>query len=345
VTPIPSVVEFPEMLDPPAGSAELALAELTSSTCGKFASNGNGGTAPAPTPTRVPEKANATASSPVEVAEFLLQAHSISDNLSSWSKSFEALWEFDLNPRQQAAALAILEIKTFDLCEAADLLNPPGDLIGTHSLLRETVRSRHAWAVLAMESLIESGTARSEFLNEGQISTKEYIGELRSSLTETGGGITGENILLGLSHFGIGAQLPAGWFVRGTDRNPIIVAPTEYQLGDLAGLGPSGWDNGVSVRIRRFRNSGQITSEEAIERFSGLISSLGVSRSKSTGTLLGVDAVYSIVENSKSSWEFTVAIAVVKGDTFVIDYGCPQVKPEWCGAVQDVVDSFSITAD
>lgn len=331
--------------DPLVGMEELALSDLKFSACGLSKSNGNNGTAPAPTPTPVPESESNVSGTTASRFEYLARARSISDDFSSWSESFEETWAFDLSPRQQAAALTILEIKTENLCEAADLLEATDDLAGTHALLREAIRARHAWAALAIEHLIESGSARTEFLSKGRLSTHDLADELRGSLDSIGSGSSAGGISLKLSHYDMEMRLPTGWFLRGSYRNPIVVAPYDFQLRDLAGLGSAGWNKGVSIRLRRFRNSGLITSSEAIERFSGLINSLGVSQSQTAGSLLGVDAVFTIVDADESDWEFTVVVVVVGGDTVVVDYGCPQAHPEWCNAARDVVDSFSMGAE
>jgi hypothetical protein len=338
------VIEPDERVKPPSGVDELPLSDLEYSTCKSTRSNGQGGTAPAPTPTREPKTDDSVPSSTQTVVEYVTVVRSITADLGDWRNAFNSAWQYDLSPSQQAAALTELERRSSNLCEAMGLISPPHEFVGIHSLAAETVRVQHAWSVIAIQELLDTGSAQLNTLDEGHESTRLLIGNLKDAQSGEFAEVDSAPVLVEFPVTGIRFELPVGWYVRGTQRNPIIVLPFEMQSRESGGFGPADWDNGVSVRIRRFRNSGPTTSAQAVERFSGLFNLLGEPVSESNGALLGVDAVYTAVESTEGRWDFTVITAVVADDTFVIDYGCPQNNPEWCVAVQDVVESFSKSA-
>lgn len=343
-TPATPSANLPSQNDPPVGTAEISLLEMDWSICvlNSSAHSGNGGTAPAPTATPVPNRDELVTDDKVSRENYLARANSIASNLSAWSGAFERLWAFDLNPQQQAAALMIMEVKMMEFCEAVDLLEPPANLAGIHSMMRETTRTRHAWSALAIEHLRSTGSARSESLADGRVTTHALIDEVRAVLEEVSGQIGEVDADVKLDQLGINVSLPTGWYVFGSSRNPGIAAPYELQLPDYEGLGPSNWNKGVSMRIRRFRNSGPLSSAQAAERFSGLASSLGDIEGQVFGKLLGVDAEFISIANSDYGWNFTVVVAVVDGNTYVIDYGCPNAHEEWCFALNDVASSLSV---
>lgn len=343
-TPTPTLVSLPIVsdLEPRAGIAEQPLSELASSICVVDSSSDgvNYGTAPGPTVTPVPTSDARNDEDPELRRRYLSRARSISDNLFAWSEVLAYLWAIDLNPNQQAAALMTMETRLVELCNASRFLDPPESLYGIHSSLQEVVRSRHAWSVLAIDHLGSSGTAQSEFITEGQAATLASVEQLRSKLTEAGSEHDSEYSGVEFVDFGIVLELPAGWYVLGTERNPVISAPFAMQLADPSGFGPPNWGVGVALRVRRFRNSEQISSEQAADRFVGFVSVLGDLTERSLGQLFGRDAVFSHVTDKGHSWDFVVITTVVGEYTFVVDYGCPGDREEWCVALGDVAGSI-----
>jgi hypothetical protein len=337
-----SVIEGSGRIKPPSGLNELSVFDLEYSTCASVKSNRQGGTAPAPTPTREPEIDDRVPSSTQRIAEYVTIVRSITEDLDDWSASFDRSWQYELGSSQQAAVLTVLERRTSDLCEAIGLITPPHEFVGFHDLVVETVRVRHAWSVIAIEELLESGSAQFDALDEGQGSTRSFVEDLVEVLDDEFAEIKSAPVPMELPVFGVQFELPIGWYVRGTERNPIIVMPFEFQSHEQTGFGPNKWDKGVSVRARKFLNAGTITSEEAAAKFSGLVSSLGELSQTYTANFLGVDAHVSIVSENESSWNFEIIVAVVGNNSVIIDFGCPQEMPGSCTAAWGVIETFTV---
>jgi hypothetical protein len=334
-------------MTPPSGTAVLALSELTSSTCS--INNGDSGikfgTAPGPTPTSVPEANTSEFDDPAARARFLTQARFIVDDLSSWSESFEALWAFDLSAEQQAAALTTLEIRTAKMCRAVDLLDSPSDLNELNSLLKEVVSSRHNWSSAAIDLLIENGLNQSGSHPEGRAATHAAIEKLQLSIAAVDEQFVTTGNQIELTQLDLNVALPAGWYIFGSERSPIITAPYIYQLAGPEGFGPNNWNHGVALRLRRFRNAETLSSEQAAERFGGLISSLGEATTQTSGTALGAPAVITNVEDIEHAWKYSVTVVVVGDNTVVLDYGCPADNENFCGAVAGLVDGITIAGN
>jgi hypothetical protein len=328
--------------EPSVMLAEIPHSELTSSPCAlNSQSNGNGiGTAPPPTVGPSSSAGILGDDDPAGRAEYLARAFWIADSLLVWSLEFEDVWEFDLSPEQQAAALMLLEIRTSQLCEAVALLTPTESLEVGYAHFGDAVSARHAWTVLAIERLAGSGSARSVFLSAGRESTHDLVERNQDSLRLLLADSGGNNPLVELGQLGVELTLRAGWYLYGSSRSPVISAPAEL-LDGLAAEGLFGWETGASVQVRRFGGFGSITTEGAADQFDGLIRSLGDPVSRIDGTLFDSEAVFTTVVDEERGWEFTIVVAVVDKNVYVIDYGCPQAHSGWCDELGDVVNGLS----
>ena len=177
------------------------------------------------------------------------------------------------------------------------------------------------------------------------MSAHSLIDQLRTDLGRLSANSDGASSTVVLDQLGVKVILPAGWYIYGTRRNPIISAPAAFLLPGLAAQGPFGWKTGASVRIRRFRVSDSMTSEGAADQFGGLISSLGDFVTRSNSTLFDTEAVLTTVVDGERNWDFTVVIVVAGRFAFVVDYGCPQMHPDWCGELGEVADSLSFDGE
>lgn len=335
-TPRPTVTASSEPgSDKPGGLAEIALSELASSSCNPSkGSSGSGfGTAPPPTVVPTPAGGSAASGDPAARAEYLVRALSIAENLSAWSTDFEATWQYDLSPGQQAAALLLLEHRTSQLCQSISLLDAPDSLEIDHGYFQGVLRARHAWIALAIDELANTGSARTELLATGRVSTYEAIEQVLTNYRQFSSGNSNSGTIVEFDELGIQFDLPAGWYVYRDVRAPKISAPADL-TSNLAVEGPYAWDRGASLDIRRFGGFGFSTVAEAFERLEALISRLGEPVDQSAGSILGSEAIVTTLVDPQLDWEFTAIVAVVDQSTFVINYGCPQDREEWCDALE-----------
>lgn len=356
MTPTPKVPDSPtsigaevtptviRMKVPFSGTPELAISDLDATECALdfVSSNGFGGTAPGPTPTITYDRTTPELLDIVSRDSYLRRAHSISENLYLWSENFERLWGYDLSHQQQSAALSILNTNISRLCDAVEILNPDPSLQPVDTLLRESVRSRHAWSSLAIEHLVVLGSSRSEFIDVGRKSTHEIILELQTTLEDLGAAHIAGEVVIELPQLDLRLDLPEQWILGGTERQPLILAPYQLQVIDQQSVDSSTWNFGTAARIRRFRNFGQTTSGESAVKFVGLASSLGDVVSSSSVHMFGVDAVSTRIFNEETDMMFDVLIAVAGDHTIIVDYGCRSQYEIHCDAVADVVAGIEI---
>jgi hypothetical protein len=328
-----------------AGLAEIELSELASSTCVFGSVSAGHGLGTAPPPTVMPGTAGDSSGNGDAAlrAEYLARAFSIADNLAVWSARFEESWGLELSPQQQAAALMLVEIKTSQLCEAITLLVPPDSLNIDHAYMQDVAAARHAWIVLAIGELAGSGTARSDSLGAGRISTHDSIMQNRTGLQYLEAENNESVSAIDFEQLGVQLSLFPRWYVYGSGRAPAISIPAEL-MTDLAALDPFAWETGAAVRIRRFAGFGSTSTAALLEQFDGLINSFGDPVGQTSGTVLGSEAVVTSVVDAEHDWDFTIVIAVVDKNAYVIDYGCPRSNPEWCVELSGVVSSLTTLA-
>ncbi|MDG0866439.1 hypothetical protein [Candidatus Lucifugimonas marina] len=326
---------------PPLGTIELAISDLHPTDCALNSGfgSGNWGTAPGPTPTSIerPEHLDG-----VTRDAYIRRAHSITVNLLSWSEDFENLWVYDLNPQQEAAALNTLSLNTSRLCDAVELLEPSLEFLPVDELLRESLRSRHAWSSLAIEHLVTLGSSRSEIIEMLRKSSHGLISEVQSALEDLSATRIRSDVEIELSQLDLRFVLPERWVLGGTERQPIILAPYELQFVDQRSAVLGTWEYGTAARLRRFRNFAQTTSSEAAEKFVGLANRLGNVVNSSSGLMFGVDTISTQIFNEEVDMTFVQLIAVAGDYTFIVDYGCQSEEKRFCDAVADVVEGIRI---
>jgi hypothetical protein len=339
--PTDSVTAEPE-ISTPVGPAEIALSELVSSSCNPSnESSGTGfGTAPPPTVVPAPGGGLLGSDDPAAKAEYLSRALSIAENLSAWATDFEDIWKFDLIPEQQAAALMLVEERTRQLCQSISLLDPPDSLEIEHAYFQGVARARHAWVALAIDGLVNTGSARSESLAVGRESTYEAVEQVLTNFRQFSSGTSVSVTTVVFDQIDIQLELPSGWYVYRNDWAPKISAPAGLTT-DLAAEGLFAWNRGASLDIRRFGGFGSKTTADAVDSLGALIEALGKPVSQSNGSFLGSDSVITKLVDDELGWKFTVIIAVVDQSAFVINYGCPQDRREWCDALHVAMQGLS----
>jgi hypothetical protein len=234
----------------------------------------------------------------------------------------------------------VVEERTRQLCQSISLLDPPDSLEIDHAYFQGVVGARHAWLALAIDELANTGSARSKSLSAGRASTFEAVEQVLTNFRQFSSGSPRSVTTVVFDQIDIQLELPSGWYVYRHDWAPKISAPAEL-TADLATEGPFAWKRGASLDIRRFGGFSSKITADAVDSLGALIDALGEPVSQSNGSFLGGDSVITKVVDNDLGWEFTVIVAVVDQSAFVINYGCPQDRVEWCDALEVTVQWIS----
>jgi hypothetical protein len=120
-------------------------------------------------------------------------------------------------------------------------------------------------------------------------------------------------------------------------------APFNEQAPNLSGLGPESWDMGTGVRVRRLRNPGVVTAEEATQKFSALVTRQGSIASTLNINIGGLPALRHELATI-NGWAASMSVVVAGEFTYFIETGCVPAKVGSCEGVQGVVHALQITS-
>jgi len=327
--------------------AELAPGSVSISQCrisGDLELTGfsRTGTAPAPTPSPV-----SADSGPQEdlVSELRAEVDPIIAALIGFNTALHNAWPYADTAEKRAAQLHIFGNRLAQLCSAMSLLTVPNDAFDKVAELAESMRARHTWVMAVVDELTCCSDARTDGLDVDQ--TSSYLA-IVASTTELNDffdnylgnrNVDSERSIVN-KRFGLTMLLgnhPV--VVRNTVDFLVIFAEDSKILGAYS-LGPDGWNDGTSIRIRRLRNRTEFSVPEAITQYENLLTRFGDPNPDNymdVPMLNGIRIPYPPFENS---WSGSVTVFVEDGFTYFVESMCRPGEPDLCEFVDASIDSI-----
>jgi hypothetical protein len=312
---------------------------IDTSICIASVGNGSHGTAPGPTPIPDEDQGDLADADPNEIAKANATIDYLIESLGYWSHDFESRWTDDISPGSQAEALIVLESRMATLCGAAKGISKAVGLSEIRAFVIEALRIRHAWAVRAIQQLLDSGDANVPEMNSGRAETHEYVTAL-VEIYEAGRGYSEKSDILYLwDSVHLRAQIPSSWLVSEESSELTLLAPIDRQLSGAAGLGPNSLEIGTGITVRAFGLPAVKTLESAVEQFGHLPEIRGVVLTQDEGILFNQQAVWWSVDSD--GWIIFLGMTVIGQNLYFAEYACPANELAWCDESSSLLDRFT----
>lgn len=306
------------------------------------------GTAPAPTPTAV-AKGDDRGSDVVlvEVSEFSRHLLPIMESVEGHQSAFQSNWYWANDTDMQAAQLLVLGSRVSQLCSALNLISVPPEIFNATFNLADSLRVTHNWALTALDELACCGDAHSPFISTGYDSTFDLLTHVTDDMRmqlfriiegtyiEPGRTVTNDT-------FGISIKI---------DQDAILIQNSVFLLAgwsnvsdvlDPDSLGPMNWGNGDALNIKRIRNRSDLTVQDAVVQYEGLLMKFGEISGSRERTVSGMDAIELSYATEEESWQASVILVVHEGFIYFIELMCRPEQPESCDAIQTSIDSIAV---
>ena len=342
-TPEPALPELPVF---PADLAAVSSCRLA----GDVRQVGSAGTAVAPTPTPLPaasDKAPSTITG--ELTDYQLQVQPIISSLSYLNEVFQVSWTRADSPDQQAAQLLVLGNRLSQMCSAMSELYIPHEALSVSIVLADSIRARHSWVSIALDEIQCCGTARTEFMNVGFDSTYEALKDslagvsgLIADVTDPTGG--SPRTVKSEDRLSLTLSVTADGIIVRNGLDLLVIYVEEDELLLPQSLGQTPWRDGYGLKIKRIRNSSDLTVEDSIEEYSFLLALHGEYIKDADTDISGLDAVRIRYIGLESGWSGWVILFVRDGYTYFVELMCEEHNSEVCNSLQDTVSSIRVVA-
>jgi hypothetical protein len=228
----------------------------------------------------------------------------------------------------RAASIAAEGRRLSHICSAIGIVPRSSETASLLVQLTTAVKARHDVLFNAVE-LLRTPDASFEAIDSERDDTTVDILGFGSTLEEfaTASGVAASagskeykiaNPLLALSF----PVLPS-WVPIRSGIDVFVIAPANIQRYSVSGLGPDGWKQGTSTRVRRFRNETGRTLEEAVNALDSLLFRFG-NRIDETSSVIGSEPGALLTFSSPDgSWRTLVGATVVSDATYLFEIGCP----------------------
>jgi len=266
----------------------------------------------------------------------------ISEHLERWSTELNSDWNHATSDEEQAALVSPMARRLALLCPAMLNISPLFGFEAEHNQLGEALRVRHTWAVLAADELKCCGKITSTLFATGRASTHLDVLAAARSIDSMLTDEISMPLVIDIEVFDIEVPWQDGWITSSISGSQLLIAPINEQESGLEGLGSGNWRLGSALRIRRFRNSTQITVLEAMDRFGGLVKGLGEPGESQQIRFAGNDALITPIEDLPGGWQFELALVVAGGFSYVFDYGCPSDHSDICSNIKSFAAGVTI---
>ena len=255
-TPLPAIatpVSLPRNID---------LESLTVPICRTYdiSSNGTGiGTVPHATPTVIPNPATYPESSGPEVQSFVASLGSLLDATSAMTTSADKAWGDATDADSFARIIAFEGKRLSNLCSALSVIPFTSDGVDLVNMISKVLNDRRDVLRMVVQSLMDQPATGPDLGDSRRQSSAAIIG-LKTQLDDysEGVGITHpslESATILNPSIGVTVNAPVGWVVVRNRLDIVLLAPPDRQIYSLSGLGPSTWNLGTALRIRRFRSN------------------------------------------------------------------------------------------
>lgn len=299
------------------------------------------GTAPGAQPTATPSQGERDETAVrLEITAYLERVSPVIDHTLFWEDWLIEEWQEDSSPEEAAALLHIMGTKIAQACSSLALIGlTPPETSDLHAAISEATLDRLSWISTAATQL-KSGSSTEQIVEASTvIDLMELVSSELQSLTAAYPGINASVYSLTDSVLLIEVAMPDGWFVSPDNLNLALIASPESGGTDLASLGPESWGLGSSVRVRRLRNAGSLTPEQASSLFNGIVTRQGEIASSENIELSGYPAIRHHLMTG-NSWAASVTVVIAGEFTYFLETGCLATVNGGCEAVESVVNSI-----
>lgn len=304
------------------------------------------GTAPAPTsipasetPVRDPEIVEQ------ELRQFAYGVGPVMNSLVDFSEAMQASWPHAETIEQQAGVLQVFGNRLGQLCSAASLLTIPLEILDETSALAESVRISHAWVSLALDGLVCCGSAQSDYYTHGLSLTSNEIRRASAVLVSKLDSYIESPVepidrTLGLDTLGFEMEISHDAVVVRNSIDVVISFPTHEEILDPASLGPKSWGYGTGIRIRRIRNSGNLTPEELVGEYGAMIHRYGPGFRVSDITMPMFEEIQFSTLPLENGWVAMIVIFVEDGFAYLVESMChPNLRGQ-CDSVKRPIETL-----
>ncbi len=348
---VPPATSESEVVDEYLAVPEMDVQAVNIRLCAISSSVGGSvfGTAPAPTVVPLPSDGRGSELIKRDGQQFLAELTSTLRATIGLNELFVEHWDGALTVRQQAAILHTFGNRLALLCGAANNVTPSLEFSGAYSQFTDSLRTRHAWVVLAVEELQCCGNATGSKFQIGNTLTSQFIvdasleiGSVRDELGLTKASEANLHVVNSL--LGISLELSDEVIAVRNSIDVLVLSETEMNGLAPESLGPSSWGHGEAFRIRRFRNRDSMTAAEALEFHQQIVASYGTIGSVSSVSYVIGDAVETSFISDEIEWSMLVRLFIVGEFSYVVELGCRDINSESCELLGDVAASVSNVA-
>lgn len=309
------------------------------------------GTAPAPTPTPT-RVASGDPRDPAivgdEMRAFGAEFNPIISSLTGFREALQTAWPQAESTDQQAAQLHVFGNRLAQLCSAASETNVPPEIRSEAIGFGESLRISNAWTILALEELNCCGTAQTDFFDVGYDSTSlesvrtsdALVVALRQYMRPVSG--VPERVVT-LDRFGLDMTVTESAVVVRNSIDVVVVFPEPREILDPAYLGPDPWTFGTAVRIRRLRNSSDLSVDQALVEYAGLINRFGEPQQSGELEVSSFDNTQLSFPGLDYGWTETTVAFVLDGFTYVVETMCHPELLEQCEFAERTVESLAVS--
>lgn len=330
---------------------DLALSDTHIEQCritGDLGKNGvsGQGTAPAPTPTPIRTADSRPAYVVLsELSEFRVEVTPVTDALLGYNAAFQSMWPHADTVEEQAAQLHVFGNRLAQLCSAMSQPSIPPEVFGEVAGLGDSIRARHAWTALALDELICCGDAHTAFLDIGLNSTSLAIERTASMVTEFLDGQLAKSEpdserSITSDRFGLTMVIGSDAILVRNTVDVLIALVEPSEILNPKSLGPEPWIDGTALRIRRLRNISELSAEQAIIEYAGLLSRFGEVQRTNELDIPEVDEIQLAYPQLSDGWSGSVTVFVAGGNTYLVELMCHQSEPDSCGSAGATVESI-----
>ena len=349
-TPVETASPTPTAM-PTVALPDLSLADVNLGICrlsGDLLVGGERrrGTAAAPTPTpKPPDSSRDTELVSQEAGAYRKEINGVLVGLGDYSEAMQFGWAHSSTTERQAAQLHVFGNRLAQMCAAASMVPVPPEVLGEAIRLGESLRISHAWTVLAVDELNCCGTAKTEFMDVGYTSTSIELVSATIALDLALAKYAGSSEsyparILESERFGLQMDIDETAVLLRNSVDLAVGFPNGQKFLDPASLGPGIWTIGSGFRIRRIRNGVELTVEEAIFEYEGLIGRFGEPSPTGNNVLSMLDAVQFAASALEHGWIASITVFVRDGFTYLIESMCHPDFEEQCERVTRSIDSI-----
>jgi hypothetical protein len=203
--------------------------------------------------------------------------------------------------------------------------------------------------MLALEELNCCGSAQTEFFDIGYNSTS--FESVRASvaveraLKEYSGSTGGSSDrVVEIERFGLQMPIDNAAIVVRNSVDVAVVFAEKLEFLDPSSMGPDPWTFGTGIRIRRLRNSSEISVEQAVVDYEGLLTRYGEVERANEIVLTWTDEIQFVTDVLEHGWVGSTIVFVLDGFTYFVESMCRPEFSDQCGSVERSIKSIGVTS-